>query len=320
MVDISLTPGKPRGLISTILLTIVGSSIAGFLWIGRPGLAFLSFGTGLMLVFATAWYGFPLSDSVGWDTREAATLSAIIAWVLLVLMFRKSSTPTKWHSRWYSVLLLSFVTTLTSAVFIRSLLVQPFSTPAGSMAPTLLEGDYFFVSKSAYGFSRHSFPFDLIEFPGRIWAYQPVRGDVVALRSSIGVHFVKRLVGFPGETIRMTNGVLSIDGTPVDLRDEGKGDFDTGSEVGRLMRETLPNGVSYEIIDLQPDSISDNTEDFLVPNGHYFVLGDNRDNSSDSRFSLGFVTFEQLIGRAERIFWNSADTPFKTRQNLRPHP
>ena len=140
----------------------------------------------------------------------------------------------------------------------------------------------------------------------------------MVLRADNGLDYVERVIGFPRETIKISNGVLVIDGVPAQTQDEGK-EFDAGGEVGRLMRESLPNGVSYDVLDLEADSISDNTQAFLVPEGHYFVLGDNRDNSSDSRFSLGFVAFEQLIGRAERIFWNSAGTPFAERQNLRPH-
>jgi signal peptidase I len=310
--------GGPRGLVSTIVMTVVGSSFAGFLWIGRPRLAFLSFAATLLLLFFAAWYGFPLYDSADWNLRDVATLAVVVVSVLFVLVFRKSSSPTMWHSRWYFVLLLSFTISMTSALLIRSFVFQTFSIPAGSMAPALVEGDYFVVSKSAYGYSKHSLPSDLIEFSGRVWPIAPQRGDIVVLRANEGTDYVKRLIGFPGETIKISNGVLFINGVPAKTLEEGR-KFDAGGEVGRLMRETLPNGVSYDVVDLQSDSVADNTQDFLVPEGHYFVLGDNRDNSSDSRFSLGFVAFEQLVGRAERIYWNSAGTSYAERQNLRPH-
>lgn len=310
--------GRPRGVVSTILMTAVGSAFAGFLWIGRPRLAFLSFAATLLLIFFAAWYGFPLYDSADWDLREVTALAAIVVSVLLVLIFRRSSAPTRWYSRWYFALPLSFSVAMASALLIRSFVFQTFSSPAGSMAPALVEGDYFIVSKSAYGYTKHSLPFDLVEFSGRIWPTSPQRGDIVVLRANTGIDYVKRLIGLPGESIKVSNGVLFIDGVPAQTQDQGE-EFETGGEVARLMRETLPGGVSYDVIDLQSDSVGDNTQEVLVPEGHYFVLGDNRDNSNDSRFSLGFVAFEQLVGRAERLYWNSVGVPYAERQNLRPH-
>jgi signal peptidase I len=319
LTEISLNAGQPRGVLSTIIMTVIGSAFAGFLWIGRPRLAVVSFLLPILLVFATAWRGFPIWPTQELDIISITWLALTAASLLAVLAFRKSSHPGKWHSRWYFALLLAFGVTIMIAPIIRSFVVQPFRSPSSSMAPALVEGDRFFVNKAAYGYSKHSLPFELIEFSGRIWPIEPERGDIVVLKSEAGLDYVKRLIGLPGETIRISNGIVFIDGVPTQLHDDGKGSYDADGGVGRLLRETLPNGVSYDVIDLETDSAGDNTREFLVPDGQYFVLGDHRDNSNDSRFSLGFVPFERLIGRAERIFWNSEGTSYSERQDLRPH-
>src|SRR5262249_40578746 len=153
--------------------------------------------------------------------------------------------------------------------------------PSGAQKPTLLIGDYIFVSKSAYGYTHFSLPFSPELFSGRIFASEPKRGDVVVFRSpkAPDTDFVKRLVGLPGERIQMINGVLHINGTPV--RREQIEDF-VDTEDGKTVRvkrwrETLPNGVSHETIDLMDNGYYDNTPEFEVPAGHYFMIGDNRD-------------------------------------------
>jgi signal peptidase I len=203
------------------------------------------------------------------------------------------------------------VQALLLALVIRTLLFQPFSIPSGSMRPTLLEGDYLFVTKWAYGYSRHSLPFSPPIFDGRIWSSEPVRGDVVVFKfpPDPSLDYIKRVIGLPGDTIQMREGVLHINGTPVErelveeLEDEDVTEMQRPVEV---WRETLPNGVSYDTLDLTPNSIGDNTREFQVPEGHYFMMGDNRDNSTDSRFSVGYVPHENLVGRANIIFFSIA--------------
>ncbi|MEX3008148.1 signal peptidase I [Hoeflea sp. TYP-13] len=202
------------------------------------------------------------------------------------------------------------VQALLLALVIRSVLFQPFSIPSGSMMPTLLVGDYLFVSKYAYGYSRYSFPFSPNLFSGRIWGSEPERGDIVVFRfpRDPKIDYIKRVVGLPGDRIQMINSVLHINGTPVKREKVGtfSADGSYGSEVtdAAVYRETLPNGVSYDTLDITPNSTTDNTRVFLVPEGHYFMMGDNRDNSADSRLNVGFVPFENLVGRAEMIFFS----------------
>lgn len=204
------------------------------------------------------------------------------------------------------------VQALLLALVIRTLLFQPFSIPSGSMRPTLLEGDYLFVTKWAYGFSRYSLPLSPNLFSGRIFGSDPERGDVVVFKfpPNPSLDYIKRVVGLPGDRIQMKDGQLYINGTAVPREKVGQIDNPDITEVNRpvdVYRETLPNGVSYDTLDLTPDSIGDNTREFLVPEGHFFMMGDNRDNSTDSRFNVGFVPAENLVGRANIIFFSIAD-------------
>ncbi len=200
---------------------------------------------------------------------------------------------------------------LILAFIVRVFLFQPFNIPSGSMIPTLLVGDYLFVSKYAYGYSRYSFPFGPDLFSGRIWAKDPKRGDVVVFKlpRDNETDYIKRVIGLPGDEIQMIGGVLQINGVPV--KKEQISDFVLQDSSGRKRhltryRETLPNGVSYPVLDLVNEGIGDNTEVYRVPENHFFMMGDNRDNSTDSRFlsEVGFVPFENLVGRAEIIFFS----------------
>ena len=201
------------------------------------------------------------------------------------------------------------VQALLLALVIRSFIFQPFSIPSGSMRPTLLEGDYLFVSKFAYGYSHHSLPFSPNLFSGRIWSAEPVRGDVAVFKfpPNPKLDYIKRVIGLPGDKIQMIAGVLHINGVAVKREKTGViDDVDVTEETGPVdvYRETLPNGVSYDTLDIDPASSTDDTREFIVPAGHYFMMGDNRDNSSDSRLSVGFVPAENLVGRAKRIFFS----------------
>ena len=201
------------------------------------------------------------------------------------------------------------VQALLLALVIRTFLIQPFSIPSGSMRPTLLEGDYLFVTKWAYGYSNHSLPFSPNLFSGRIWSSQPERGDVVVFKfpPNPSLDYIKRVVGLPGDRVQMRNGQLFINDVAVPREKVAEITNPDITEENRpvdVWRETLPNGVSYETLDLTPNGIGDNTREFQVPEGHYFMMGDNRDNSADSRFSVGYVPEENLVGRANIIFFS----------------
>lgn len=208
------------------------------------------------------------------------------------------------------------VQALLIAVVVRSFLFQPFNIPSGSMIPTLLVGDYLFVSKYAYGYSRHSFPFSPPLFEGRIMASEPVRGDVVVFKwpKDDSTDYIKRVIGLPGDKIRMINGHLHINGVPVKKEMLDRKEIQAGAgyrDRAVRYRETLPNGVSFitQELEIFGNTLGRNTPEFVVPAGHYFMMGDNRDNSSDSRIpvsegGVGFVPFDNLEGRANIIFFS----------------
>jgi len=221
---------------------------------------------------------------------------------------------------------------LVIAGVFRTLFFQPFWIPSGSMKDTLLVGDFLFVNKMAYGYSRYSCPFSACPISGRLLGSEPERGDVVVFRHPVnGTDFIKRLIGLPGDTVQMKNGVLFLNGQEVPQEPAGVFEeiYEKQGPLGQLPRcengpvgeggictssrfiETLPDGKQHNILNIDANGFADNTDVFTVPAGHYFFMGDNRDNSQDSRFGqavggVGFVPAEFLIGRADRIMFSSA--------------
>jgi signal peptidase I len=197
------------------------------------------------------------------------------------------------------------------ALVIRTLAYEPFNIPSGSMLPTLLIGDYIFVAKFPYGYSKHSLPFSPPILDGRIMESQVSRGDVAVFKlpTDNSTDYIKRIIGLPGDKIQMIGGILHINGEavnkePVDdfVYERSEGNY---SRV-RQFRETLPNGVQYFVLDLEANGMADNTDVYVVPAGHYFAMGDNRDDSTDSRFlnHVGFVPAENIVGRADIRFYS----------------
>ena len=221
---------------------------------------------------------------------------------------------------------------LLLAGLFRTLLFQPFWIPSGSMKDTLLIGDFLFVNKFAYGYSRHSCPFSLCPFSGRLLGQEPERGDVIVFKHPVtGEDYIKRLVGLPGDSIQMRQGVLFVNGEP--SAQEPDGEFvESFAEQGPHRKmpvcarrpdglgadcvkerfiETLPGDHKHSILNSRDNGIADSTGLFTVPPGEYFFMGDNRDNSQDSRFGqssggVGTVPFANLVGRADRVIFSSA--------------
>lgn len=275
---------------------------AAFAWSGVPVIV------GFAVVVALFTAGAPSLPLAG-----VVAICGVWSFVVLLGMLSRVERFGLWRAivAYVPVLIVPFLVSF----LIRGFLFQAFNSPSQSMAPTLLVGDHFLASKYAYGYGPYSLPFPLLS--GRIFGSEPARGDVVAFRNLRGesADYVKRVVGLPGDRIQMKQGLLYINGVPVER--QRLADF-TGSDacgtVGAAVkrwRETLPNGVSHETLDCIDNGYYDGTDVYAVPDGHYFMLGDNRDNSTDSRVlnAMGYVPLENIIGRAEMIFLSRESGP-----------
>ena len=204
----------------------------------------------------------------------------------------------------------TLVYALLIAVSVRTMAYEPFNIPSESMVPTLLVGDYLFVSKFSYGYSRYSLPFGMPLIKGRVLGGDVTRGDVAVFKlpSDNATDYIKRIIGLPGDRIQVTGGVLQINGEPV--KRERIDDFVYVDRFGNLRRvpqyiETLPGGRSHPILAADASRPGNDTAVYSVPEGHYFAMGDNRDNSRDSRFpEVGFIPADNLVGPAEFLFFS----------------
>ena len=201
------------------------------------------------------------------------------------------------------------------ALLIRSFIAEPFNIPSGSMKPNLLVGDFIFVSKWSYGYSKHSLPFSIPLIPSKIFENMPKRGDIVVFKTPQDnrTDYIKRVIGLPGDKIIIKEGKIIINDKMI-LRKKMKDFIDNDNNVNfkrvRKYKEYFYN-LEIEILDMFDQGISDDTELFIVPNEHFFVMGDNRDNSQDSRFSsVGFIPIENLVGKAQFIFFSLENSRF----------
>jgi len=220
-------------------------------------------------------------------------------------MSSTNSTSSGMSAFWENVRTIIYA--LALAMTIRFTIAQPFRIPSASMEPTLMVGDYIIVTKWSFGYGRYSFaPLEGVLPHGRLFGHPPERGEVVVFRPEPEPErdFIKRVVGLPGDHIRMIHGVLHINGEPVTREDLGEVPFEDESGVTTMIqayRETLPGGATYTTFDRFPNQELDDTREFVVPDNHYFMMGDNRDNSDDSRKSVGFVPFDNLVGPAQFV-------------------
>ena len=303
---------------SALILNGIGSLLGGsgstltvraaLAWSGVPTiLAFVI----VFLIGALAGGGAPARSAIATLIFVFGLWSAII--------FIKMLARVAHFSGWRALVtyLLNLVVVLVLVILFRSLLYHPFNVPSHAMSPTLLDGDYFFAAKFPYGYTRYSFPFSPNLFSGRILPSMPERADVVvfALPKDPTVVYVKRVVGLPGDRVQMKQGELYLNDTPV--KREAVADFVGADLCGpgparpiKRWRETLPNGASYETLDCVENGFLDDTGIFNVPAEQFFVLGDNRDNSTDSRTlsALGYVPLENLIGRVGPIFFSREES------------
>ena len=207
---------------------------------------------------------------------------------------------------WFKSNFVSLFYAILIAIIIRTFFFQAFFIPSSSMEPTLLVGDRIFVSKFSYGYSKHSFPFSLPLINERVLFSEPELGDIIVFKTpeNLRIDYIKRLVGLPGDKIQMIDGILHINDIPVKrkkIRSETK--LINNGQIRNVLvyEETLPNNVYYETFDMG-NTRADNTSEIFIPEDSYFFMGDNRDNSKDSRF-VGSVPKNNLVGKAQIIFF-----------------
>jgi signal peptidase I len=213
----------------------------------------------------------------------------------------KSNVENSWMELVKTIVLAGLI-----AIIIRSVFYEPFNIPSGSMKPNLLIGDYLFVSKFEYGYSRYSFPFGLAPIEDRIFGSEPERGDVIVFKlpSNPRDNYIKRVIGLPGDTVQVRNGRLYINNQLIPREEVDTIQIDTGGFATQYL-QTLPNGVEFFIWENTDRGRHDNTPRFTVPEGQFFVMGDNRDNSEDSRSKVGFIPYENIVGEASFIFFST---------------
>ena len=210
----------------------------------------------------------------------------------------------------------SIILAIFIALIIRSFIAEPFNIPSGSMKPNLLIGDFIFVSKWSYGYSKHSLPFSIPLIPNKIFSQYPERGDVVVFKTPYDnrTDYIKRVIGLPGDKIKIVNGSIIINDNIIMKKNiEDFNDFDKmGIQYKIRQYKEYFFDLEVNILDIMDKGLVDNTVLYTVPDNHFFVMGDNRDNSQDSRFlnKVGYIPMENLVGKAQFIFFSLQNSRF----------
>jgi signal peptidase I len=311
-----------RNPILILVFTLIFGGAAVLWWLGR-------FRAGLFVLLASlAAIALPIAifrSGIAMPGVQVPAYLADLAAAVFVLaltsylafiVYKRDVRPVS-YADWKYALAGFAIVSLILAAIVRTFVLQPFTIPAASMEPSLRIGDLIVVSKSTYGYSRHSFPFSMVPIEGRLFATLPKRGDIAVFKSGDPpIDYVKRIMGLPGETVAMRDGVLHIGGEPIALKSlpESESRRHCGDiEPCSAFEEVLPEGGSHIVLSRVDDSAGDNMRKIQVPAGHYFMLGDNRDNSNDSRFGLGFIPFENLVGRVSHVLDNDEGVSFDGR-------
>jgi len=314
---------------AAFIVNFVLSPILGMLYLGRAKWSlfyfFLSVAALFLLIgFDRESLGNLVEDFWGAEISSFDYFSSAISLVGAIhgalLASRLQQIPRTWYARWWGVAMFYIIFLLVPALAFRSFAYQPFNIPSGSMLPTLEVGDYLFANKYVYGINRYSVPlvFQPLISEQKRFGTDPQRGDVVIFKlpADNRTDYIKRVIGLPGDRVQMKEGRVILNGSPLPQTrtdDYPWFDFTRDDTTVRQFVETLPNGVSYRVLDVLKDSLSDNTDIFVVPEGHYFLMGDNRDNASDSRFnSVGYIPKNNIHAKASWIWYNSRDKKSKS--------
>jgi signal peptidase I len=319
---------KPRGIFSTSFIALTLGPVLVMCWLGRGRLALLYLAASFVAVFALDYF---IEVGMVASRPFMPLYSTADAWLLGIgnfagivhgLAIRKSSLARPWF-RWIAYVGVGLtVAILILALPVRTFLYRPFNVPSVSMHPNLAVGDHFFVSKFAYGYGKYSLPGGLFQVDGRTSSNTPARGDIAVFKlpRDVQIDYVMRVMGLPGDHVQIIEGVVNINGQalrqePVQLDPVY---YDKHEGIS-FFRETLPSGRSYVVANLANDGGADNSGVYIVPEGHFFMLGDNRDNSMDSRFGkVGTIPLENFIGRVDYRFWNSNGVPLNNRPQELP--